>query len=50
LSDSDRDWTDQLFTNPIGIYAESREWVDGRHRIEAMRLAGVIECVVQMLP
>lgn len=49
LRKSDREWAIELFTNPIGIYAGSRRWVDGRHRIEAMRQAGVVVCVLQML-
>jgi hypothetical protein len=46
----DRGWAEQLFTNPIGIHAGSGRWVDGRHRIEAMRRAGVGMCVLQVFP
>jgi hypothetical protein len=49
LRRNDREWAIQLFTNPIGIYAESRNWVDGRHRVEAMRQAGVEMCVLKVL-
>jgi hypothetical protein len=50
LRKDDREWAIQLFTNAIGVYAGSGRWVDGRHRIEAMRQAGVLECVLKVFP
>jgi hypothetical protein len=49
LRSRERDWTIDLFIQPIGLRAKSRRWVDGRHRVEAMRRAGVVECVMQVL-
>jgi hypothetical protein len=45
----DREWIIDLFRDPIAIYAKSRRWSNGRHRVEAMRRAGASECVVQVL-
>ena len=49
LATRDREWAKQLLTQPICLYAVSRRWVDGRHRVEAMRVASVRRCVVQLL-
>jgi hypothetical protein len=37
------------FTNPIAMYDVSRQWVNGRHRVQAMREAGAERCVLQVL-
>jgi hypothetical protein len=49
LRPGDRSWAEGLFCEPVGIYRRSRRWVDGRHRTNAMRGAGVKRCLVQVL-
>jgi hypothetical protein len=49
LREADRSWAEDLFCQPVAIYSRSRLWVDGRHRTQAMREAGVKRCLAQVL-
>jgi len=45
----DRSWAVDLFIDPIALYAKSRRWSGGRHRVEAMRRVGVSATVLKIL-
>lgn len=46
----DRSWLLSLFFDPIVVSLESQQYTNGRHRVHAMRRAGVRTCVVHAEP
>lgn len=50
LAEQDRSWLFSLFRDPIVVSLEVSQYINGRHRTEAMLRAGVERCVIHVEP